>query len=123
MRDIDKMHQFPHACKDKRGRLRVGAATGVLDYKRVEALIEAEVDVIVVDTAHGHSKNVIETVKHIKKHHKIDVIAGNVATEDGAKDLIDAGVDAVKVGIGPGAICTTRIISGVGVPQIGTARL
>lgn len=118
MRDLDKMHQFPNACKDTRGRLRVGAATGVLDYKRVEALIEAEVDVIVVDTAHGHSKNVIDTVKHIKKHHKIEVIAGNVATEYGAKDLIDAGVDAVKVGIGPGAICTTRIISGVGVPQI-----
>jgi len=118
MRDIDKMHQFPNACKDKRGRLRVGAATGVLDYKRVEALIDAEVDVVVVDTAHGHSKNVIDTVKHIKKHHNIDVIAGNIATEEGAKDLIDAGVDAVKVGIGPGAICTTRIISGVGVPQI-----
>src|SRR3954469_161659 len=118
MRDLDKLHQFPNACKDKRGRLRVGAATGVKDFHRVEALIRAEVDVIVVDTAHGHSKNVIETVREIKKNWKIEVIAGNVATADGAKDLIEAGVDAVKVGIGPGAICTTRIISGVGVPQV-----
>jgi IMP dehydrogenase len=118
MRDIDKLHQFPHACKDRRGRLRVGAATGVKDFKRVEALIKADVDVLVVDTAHGHSKNVLDTVREIKKNYKIQVIAGNVATADGAKDLIDAGVDAVKVGIGPGAICTTRIISGVGVPQI-----
>jgi IMP dehydrogenase len=118
MRDIDKMHQFPNACKDKRGRLRVGAATGVRDFARVEALIGAEVDVIVVDTAHGHSQNVIDTVKEIKKRWNIEVIAGNVATAAGAKDLIDAGVDGVKVGIGPGAICTTRIISGVGVPQI-----
>jgi IMP dehydrogenase len=118
MRDIDKMHQFPNACKDKRGRLRVGAATGVRDFARVEALIAAEVDVVVVDTAHGHSQNVIDTVKEIKKRWNIEVIAGNVATANGAKDLIDAGVDGVKVGIGPGAICTTRIISGVGVPQI-----
>src|SRR5580700_3758460 len=118
MRDIDKMHQFPSACKDKRGRLRVGAATGVHDFARVEALIAADVDVVVVDTAHGHSKNVIETVREIKKNYNIQVIAGNVATGEGARDLIEAGVDAVKVGIGPGAICTTRIISGVGVPQI-----
>src|SRR5688572_12926228 len=118
MRDIDKMHQYPHACKDKRGRLRVGAATGVKDFKRVEALIKAEVDVVIVDTAHGHSKNVIETVREIKRNWDIQVIAGNVATAEGAKDLIDAGVDGVKVGIGPGAICTTRIISGVGVPQV-----
>lgn len=118
MRDIDKLHQFPNACKDGRGRLRVGAATGVLDFRRVEALIKAEVDVIVVDTAHGHSANVIETVRQIKRNHQIQVIAGNVATADGAKDLIEAGADAVKVGIGPGAICTTRIVSGVGVPQI-----
>jgi IMP dehydrogenase len=118
MRDIDKLHQFPNACKDRRGRLRVGAATGVKDFERVEALIKADVDVVVVDTAHGHSKNVIETVKQIKKQWNIQVIAGNVATAEGAKDLIDAGVDAVKVGIGPGAICTTRIISGVGVPQV-----
>ena len=118
MRDIDKMAQYPNACKDSRGRLRVGAATGVKDFKRVEALIRADVDVVVVDTAHGHSKNVIDTVREIKKNWNIQVIAGNVATAEGAKDLIDAGVDAVKVGIGPGAICTTRIISGVGVPQI-----
>ncbi len=118
MRDIDKLHQFPNACKDKRGRLRVGAATGVMDFKRIEALIKVGVDVVVVDTAHGHSRNVIETVREIKKSHKIQVIAGNVATADGARDLIEAGADGVKVGIGPGAICTTRIISGVGVPQI-----
>lgn len=118
MRDIDKLHQFPQACKDARGRLRVGAATGVNDPARVEALINADVDVLVVDTAHGHSRNVIETVKRIKREHRIELIAGNVATAQGARDLIDAGVDAVKVGIGPGAICTTRVISGVGVPQI-----
>jgi IMP dehydrogenase len=118
MRDIDKQHQFPHSCKDERGRLRVGAATGVHDMNRIESLIRADVDVIVVDTAHGHSKNVLETVRSIKQHHDIQVIAGNIATADAARDLIDAGVDGVKVGIGPGAICTTRIISGVGVPQI-----
>jgi IMP dehydrogenase len=118
MRDIDKMHQFPNSCKDRRGRLRVGAATGVNDFERVEALIAADVDVVVVDTAHGHSQNVIDTVKAIKKKWDIQVIGGNVATAEGARDLIEAGVDAVKVGIGPGAICTTRIISGVGVPQI-----
>lgn len=118
MRDIDKLHQFPNSCKDARGRLRVGAATGVNDLARVEALIEADVDVVIVDTAHGHSRNVLETVKAIKKKWDIQVIAGNVATAEGARDLIDAGVDAVKVGIGPGAICTTRIVTGVGVPQI-----
>src|SRR5438876_2552715 len=118
MRDIDKLHQFPNACKDRRGRLRVGAATGVKDFARVEALIKADVDVIVVDTAHGHSKNVIDTVREIKRNWSIQVIAGNIATADGARDLIEAGVDGVKVGIGPGAICTTRIVSGVGVPQI-----
>jgi IMP dehydrogenase len=118
MRDIDRLHQYPHACKDKRGRLRVGAATGVLDFKRVEALIKADVDVVVVDTAHGHSKNVVETVREIKRNYTIEVIAGNVATAQGARDLIDAGADAVKVGIGPGSICTTRIVSGVGVPQV-----
>ncbi len=118
MRDIDKLHQFPNACKDSRGRLRVGAATGVLDFARVEALIKADVDVVVVDTAHGHSKNVLETVREIKKNWDIQVIAGNVATAGGAQDLIKAGVDAVKIGIGPGSICTTRIVSGVGIPQI-----
>src|SRR5213078_4866531 len=118
MRDIDKMHQFPNACKDRRGRLRVGAATGVKDFARIEALIRADVDVVVVDTAHGHSKNVIETVRQIKRQWNIQVIAGNIATAQAAKDLIDAGADAIKVGIGPGSICTTRIISGVGVPQM-----
>lgn len=118
IRDIDKSRQFPTSCKDARGRLRVGAAVGVHDYERVEALIANDVDVIVVDTAHGHSENVIETVRTIRQRYDIDIIAGNVATAAGAADLIDAGVDAVKVGIGPGSICTTRIVSGVGVPQI-----
>lgn len=118
MRDIDRFQQYPLAVRDSRGRLRVGAAVGVNDYERIEALIDAEVDVIVVDTAHGHSQNVIRTVKKIKKTYAIDVIAGNIATAQAAKDLITAGVNAVKVGIGPGAICTTRVISGVGVPQI-----
>ncbi|MBC8378004.1 MAG: IMP dehydrogenase [Planctomycetes bacterium] len=118
MRDIDRVQQFPYAVRDNRGRLRVGAAVGVKDKERVKALIEAEADVVVVDTAHGHSKNVIDMVKWIKSNYKIDVIAGNIATPEAAKDLIAAGVDAVKVGIGPGAICTTRVISGVGVPQI-----
>lgn len=118
MRDIDRYQKYPNAVRDSRGRLRVGAAVGVKDFERIEALIKAEVDVIVVDTAHGHSQNVIDTVKEIKKNHNIDVIAGNVATARAAQELIDAGVNAVKVGIGPGAICTTRVISGVGVPQI-----
>ena len=118
IKDIDKMHRFPNACKDARGRLRVGAAVGVHDYERIAALLEADVDVLVVDSAHGHSANVIETVRKIKKDFGIDVIAGNVATAEGTRDLIEAGADAVKVGIGPGSICTTRVISGVGVPQI-----
>ena len=118
MRDIDRVQQFPFSARDNRGRLRVGAAVGVGDYQRVEALIAEDVDVVVVDTAHGHSQNVLDTVKTIKTEYKIDVIAGNIATADAAKDLIAAGADAVKVGIGPGAICTTRIISGVGVPQV-----
>jgi IMP dehydrogenase len=118
MRDIERVQQYPLAARDKRGRLRVGAAVGVHDYERIDALIAAEVDVIVVDTAHGHSQNVIETVKTIRNKYKIDVIAGNIATEEAAQDLIAAGANAVKVGIGPGAICTTRVISGVGVPQV-----
>jgi len=118
MRDIDRVQQYPVAARDKRGRLRVGAAVGVHDYERIEALIAADVDIIVVDTAHGHSQNVIETVKKIKADYNIDVIAGNIATAEAAEDLIEVGVNAVKVGIGPGAICTTRIISGVGVPQV-----
>lgn len=118
MRDIDRIYEFPRAARDERGRLRVGAAVGVGDFERITALIEAEADVIVVDTAHGHSQNVIDTVKKIKSEHSIDVIAGNIATAEAAEDLIAAGANAIKVGIGPGAICTTRIISGVGVPQV-----
>ncbi|MBC8350497.1 MAG: IMP dehydrogenase [Planctomycetes bacterium] len=118
IKDIDMMKRFPDACKDSKGRLRVGAAVGVRDYERVESLINSGVDILTVDSAHGHSVNVIDTVKEIKKRWKIDVIAGNVATREGAADLIKAGADAVKVGIGPGSICTTRVISGVGVPQI-----
>jgi IMP dehydrogenase len=121
VKDITKSSVYPQACKDDQGRLRVGAAvgTGVDTDDRVAALIEAEVDVIVVDTAHGHSRGVIERVAWIKKHFpKIQVIGGNIATAAAAKDLADAGADAVKVGIGPGSICTTRIVAGVGVPQI-----
>lgn len=118
MRDIAKLRQFPLSCRDERGRLRVGAAVGVHQYDRVEALIKAEVDLLVVDSAHGHSENVIQTIKTIKSRHDIDVIAGNVATEEGTRDLIEAGADAVKVGIGPGSICTTRVVTGVGVPQV-----
>lgn len=118
IKDIDKNLRFPLASKDDRGRLRVGAAVGVFDLERIAGLIEKGVDVLVVDSAHGHTRNVIDTVKEIKKRHEIDVIAGNIATTQGARDLIKAGVDAVKVGIGPGSICTTRIISGVGVPQL-----
>jgi len=120
MRDIDKTRQYPLGCKDARGRLRVGAAVGVHDMERVAALIAKDVDVIVVDSAHGHSDNVLKTVEAIKSKYNntIDVIAGNVATAAGAADLIAAGADAIKVGIGPGSICTTRVISGVGVPQV-----
>ena len=118
MRDISKLHQFPLACRDDRGRLRVGAAVGVHQLDRVDALIKAEVDVIVIDSAHGHSANVMDSVRAVKARYDIDIIAGNVATEEGARDLIEAGADAIKVGIGPGSICTTRVVSGVGVPQI-----
>ncbi|MEO0515494.1 MAG: IMP dehydrogenase [Planctomycetota bacterium] len=118
MGDIAKQDAFPLACRDDRGRLRVGAAVGVHQMDRVDALIGAEVDVIIVDSAHGHSGNVMDTVKAIKARYAIDVIAGNIATEQGARDLIEAGADAIKVGIGPGSICTTRIVSGVGVPQV-----
>jgi len=118
MRDIDRVQQYPISARDRRGRLRVGAAVSVHDYERVDALIAADVDIVVVDTAHGHSQNVIDTVKKIKSEHDIDVIAGNIATAEAAEDLIAAGANAVKIGIGPGAICTTRIISGVGVPQV-----
>lgn len=118
IKDIDMMKRFPNACKDGKGRLRAGAAIGVHDYERAESLIAKDVDVLVVDSAHGHSANVIDTVKNIKRRWNIDVVAGNVATREGARDLIAAGADAVKVGIGPGSICTTRVISGVGVPQV-----
>jgi IMP dehydrogenase len=118
IKDIDKLTNFPHACKDKRGRLRVGAAIGVHEYDRAESLIQAGVDVLLVDSAHGHSANVLETVAELKRRFTIDLIAGNVATANGARALVEAGADAIKVGIGPGSICTTRVISGVGVPQI-----
>ena len=118
IKDIDMMRRFPQAAKDPQGRLRVGAAVGVFDFERAGSLISKDVDFLVVDSAHGHSANVIETVRQIKKAWEIDVVAGNVATRDGARDLIAAGANAVKVGIGPGSICTTRVISGVGVPQI-----
>src|ERR1700761_9144479 len=121
VKDIEKAQMYPNACKDERGRLRVAAATGVGEdgYARAMALIEAECDVIMVDTAHGHSRGVLDTVSRIKKKSNYtQVAAGNIATGDGAKALIDAGADAVKVGIGPGSICTTRIVAGVGVPQL-----
>jgi len=118
IKDIDKTQKYPNACKDARGRLKVGAAVGVYDYERAASLIAAGVDVLVVDSAHGHSRNVIETVREVKKRHPIEVIAGNVATAAGALALADAGADGVKVGIGPGSICTTRVVSGVGVPQM-----
>lgn len=118
IKDIDMMKRYPNACKDSSGRLRVGAAVGVFDFDRAGLLIERGVDVIVVDSAHGHSANVMKTVREIKKRWVIEVVAGNVATYEGSRDLIEAGADAVKVGIGPGSICTTRVISGVGVPQI-----
>ncbi|HEX5050216.1 MAG TPA: IMP dehydrogenase [Planctomycetota bacterium] len=118
MKDIRGTEEFPHAARDSRGRLVVGAAVGVHDLDRVGKLVEAGCDVVVVDTAHGHSKNVIETVRLIKKACAIPVVAGNVGTYDGAKALVDAGADGVKVGIGPGSICTTRIVTGCGVPQL-----
>jgi IMP dehydrogenase len=118
IKDIDMMRRFPQASKDAQGRLRVGAAIGVFDFERAASLIAKDVDFLVVDSAHGHSSNVIETVKKLKSQWDIDVVAGNVATAEGTKDLIKAGADAVKVGIGPGSICTTRIVAGVGVPQL-----
>ncbi len=121
VKDIQKSHDHPLACKDSKGRLRVGAAVGVgaETEERVAALAAAGVDVIVVDTAHGHSQGVLDRVNWVKKNYpKIEVIGGNIATADAAKALVDAGADGVKVGIGPGSICTTRIVAGVGVPQI-----
>ncbi len=121
IKDIEKTRQYPHSAKDKRGRLMVAAAVGITTdtMERVEALVKASVDVIVVDTAHGHSRGVLEAVAKIKeKHPDIALVAGNVATAEGTRDLIVAGADAVKVGIGPGSICTTRVVAGIGVPQI-----
>ena len=121
VKDILKSSEHPNACKDSLGRLRVGAAVGVGEGtdERVEVLIEAGVDVVVVDTAHGHSQGVLDRVRWIKrKYPKTQVIGGNIATASAAKALVDSGADAVKVGIGPGSICTTRIVAGIGVPQI-----
>jgi IMP dehydrogenase len=121
VKDIEKSENHPNACKDEHGRLRVAAATGIGDegLARAEALFDAEVDLIVVDTAHGHSENVLASVNRIRKlSNYTQIIAGNVATGDGAKALLDAGADAIKVGIGPGSICTTRMVAGVGVPQL-----
>ena len=120
-KDLIKVRDFPNACKDSFGRLIVGAAVGVTidTMERVDALVQAEVDVIIVDTAHGHSKGVLDTIKMVKKAYpKLEIIGGNVATAEGARALIEAGADGVKVGIGPGSICTTRIVAGVGVPQL-----
>jgi len=120
VKDIEKAQLHPDACKDSQGRLRVGAAVSVGDeaIDRMHALVDAGVDVIVVDTAHGHQIRVLETVKRMKKECEVDVIAGNIATVDAARALIDAGADGLKVGIGPGSICTTRIVAGIGVPQL-----
>jgi len=120
VKDIEKKKKYPNACKDSFGRLRVGAAVGVGDnaIARAELLVKAGVDVLAIDTAHGHSKGVIKTLRELKKKFDIEIIAGNVGTADGAEDLIKAGADAVKVGIGPGSICTTRIVAGAGVPQL-----
>lgn len=124
IKDIEKIKKYPNACKDYLGRLRVGAAVGVLDREpRVEALLNAGVDVIVIDTSHGHSAGVLDAVRDTKRNFpKCELIAGNVATADGARALIEAGADAVKIGVGPGSICTTRIIAGVGIPQMTAIR-
>jgi IMP dehydrogenase len=118
IKDIKKKIQYPHANKDDFGRLRVGAAIGVGHYERAKKLVDAGVDVLVLDSAHGHSKGILDTVRKLKKELAVDIIAGNVATAEGTQALIDAGADAVKVGIGPGSICTTRIVTGIGFPQI-----
>ena len=121
VKDIEKARKYPNACKDTKGRLRVAAAVDAGDQgiERAEKLIEVDTDVLILDTAHGHSKNVIDTVKKIKKKSNYtQIIAGNIATKEGAKALIDVGADAIKVGMGPGSICTTRMVAGVGVPQL-----
>ncbi len=116
-KDLDMLAAFPNAASDSRGRLRVGAAIGVHDYDRAAGLVGAGVDVLVVDTAHGHTTNVMQTVRELKRRFAVDVVAGNVATAEAGLALVEAGVDGVKVGIGPGSICTTRVVAGVGVPQ------
>ncbi|UFT99436.1 IMP dehydrogenase [Radiobacillus kanasensis] len=121
IKDIEKVIEFPYSAKDAQGRLLVGAAVGVTadGMKRIEKLVEAGVDVLVIDTAHGHSQGVIDSVKNVRKQYpEIDIIAGNVATEEATRELIEAGANIIKVGIGPGSICTTRVVAGVGVPQI-----
>ncbi|MYW02196.1 IMP dehydrogenase [Streptomyces sp. SID3343] len=120
VKDFVKSEQYPHATKDADGRLVVGAAvgTGEDSYRRVQALVEAGVDFIVVDSAHGHSRNVLEMISKVKANTKVEVIGGNIATREGAQAMIDAGVDGVKVGVGPGSICTTRVVAGVGAPQV-----
>jgi IMP dehydrogenase len=121
IKDIEKVRKYPNACKDSRGRLRVGAAVGVSSDReeRVEKLVRAGCDVIMLDTAHGHSKNVIEAAADIKRNYKnVQLVGGNIATAEGALALVKAGCDAIKVGVGPGSICTTRVIAGVGVPQV-----
>jgi len=119
-KDITKAKDRPNSCKDTRGRLRVAAGVGVTtdSHERIQALTQAEVDAIVIDTAHGHSKGVIELLKEAKKRYNVDIIVGNIATSDAALDLLKAGADGIKVGIGPGSICTTRVVAGVGVPQL-----
>jgi IMP dehydrogenase len=118
MKDVNMLAAYPNSATDPRGRLRVAAAVGVMDYERCEGLVKAGADVLVVDTAHGHTANVVNTVKELKRRFQVDVAAGNVATAEGALELARAGADAVKVGIGPGSICTTRIVAGIGVPQL-----
>ena len=116
-KDVEMLAAFPKAASDERGRLRVGAALGVNDFDRAAELVDVDVDVVVVDTAHGHTTNVMETVTELKRRFDVDVVAGNVATAAAGKALVEAGVDGVKVGIGPGSICTTRVVAGIGVPQ------
>ena len=124
IKDIEKIKRYPNACKDSLGRLRVGGAVGIIDREaRVDALLAAGVDVIAIDTSHGHSKGVLDAIRDTKANFpKCELIAGNIATSEGAEALINAGVDAIKVGVGPGSICTTRIIAGVGVPQMSAIR-
>jgi len=122
MKDLDMLEAFPSSATDERGRLIVAAAVGVHDEERAEGLVKAGVDVLVVDTAHGHSTNVIESVKWLKRSFPVDVVAGNVATPEAARELAESGADGIKIGIGPGSICTTRIVAGVGMPQFTAVR-